>query len=217
MNSEMVFDPSDPDIDMDSFQRQDWSYSIYSLPGEKLKEKLPPNMPQPLGNGFKLCCFVDADHTGESLTRRSRTGFIVMLNNAPIYWHPKKQTTVETSAFGSEFMAMNQEIDYLFGLRYKLRMFGILVDKPAFIYGDNQSVLINLSAPESTPKKKSQSVDYHFFREGCAADEWLTTYLHKSLNISDLMKNRSQGRSIGALSECCFTTFSVAKRSALGC
>ena len=28
MNSEMVFDPSDPDIDMDSFRRQDWSYSI---------------------------------------------------------------------------------------------------------------------------------------------------------------------------------------------
>ena len=37
MNSEMVFDPSDPDIDMDSFQRQDWSYSIYSSPGEELK------------------------------------------------------------------------------------------------------------------------------------------------------------------------------------
>ena len=28
MNSDMVFDPSDPDIDMDSFRRQDWSYSI---------------------------------------------------------------------------------------------------------------------------------------------------------------------------------------------
>ena len=30
MNSEMVFDTIDPDIDMDSFQLQDWSYSIYS-------------------------------------------------------------------------------------------------------------------------------------------------------------------------------------------
>ena len=33
INSEMVFDPSDPDIDMDSFQHQDWSYSMYSSPG----------------------------------------------------------------------------------------------------------------------------------------------------------------------------------------
>ena len=80
----MLSDPSDPDVDMDSFQRQDWSYSIYSSPGEELKASLPPNMPQPLVNGFKIRCFVDADHAGECLTCRARTGFIVMLNNAPI-------------------------------------------------------------------------------------------------------------------------------------
>ena len=34
MITEMVFDPSEPDIDMNSFHCQDWSYSIYSLPGE---------------------------------------------------------------------------------------------------------------------------------------------------------------------------------------
>ena len=44
LNTDMVFDPSEPEIDMSSFQRQDWSYSIYSLPGEELKEALPPNM-----------------------------------------------------------------------------------------------------------------------------------------------------------------------------
>ena len=74
LNTEMVFDPSEPEIDMDSFQRQDWSYSIYSTPGEELKEALPPNMPKPLGKAFTIRCFVDADHAGESLTHRSRTG-----------------------------------------------------------------------------------------------------------------------------------------------
>ena len=60
-------------------------------------------------------------------------------------------------------------------------------------YGDNKSVLINVSAPESTLKKKSQSVAYHFVLEGCAADEWRTTYLHKSLNISYLMTKPLSG------------------------
>ena len=73
MNTEMVFDTSEPEIDMNSFQRQDWSYSIYSSPGEELNEALEPNTPKPLGLGFKICCFVDADHAGESLTRWSRT------------------------------------------------------------------------------------------------------------------------------------------------
>ena len=37
MNTDMVFDQSEPEIDMNSFQRRDWIYSIYSSPGEELK------------------------------------------------------------------------------------------------------------------------------------------------------------------------------------
>ena len=193
MNSEMVFDPSEPEIDLNEFPRQDWSYSVYSSPGEELKEVLPPDMPEPLGNGFTIRCFVDADHAGNLVTRRSRTGFVVMLNNAPVYWYSKKQGSVETSTFGSEFMAMKQAADYLRSLRYKLRMFGIPVDGPAFIFGDNQSVLANTSVPSSTLKKKSQSVAFHFLREGCARDEWRTSYIHTSMNMADLMTKPLSG------------------------
>ena len=193
MNSEMVFDPSEPEIDLNAFPKQDWSYSIYSSPGEEAKELLPPNMPAPLGKGFTIRCFVDADHAGELVTRRSRTGYVVMLNNAPIYWHTKKMASIETSTFGSEFMAMKQATEYGRGLRYKLRMFGIPVDGPAFIFGDNQSVLCNTSMPESTLKKKAQSIAYHFVREGCAVDEWRTSYIHTSLNLADLMTKPLSG------------------------
>ena len=106
INSEMLFDPSIPDIDMNYFQRQDCSYSIYSSPGDTMEETLPPNIPTPLGVGFKIRCFVDSDYAGESLTERSRTGFILFLNRTPICWNTKKQTLVETTTFGSEFMAM---------------------------------------------------------------------------------------------------------------
>ena len=34
MNTEMVFDLSEPDININYFNRQDWSYLIYSLPSE---------------------------------------------------------------------------------------------------------------------------------------------------------------------------------------
>ena len=87
MNTEMVFDPSEPEIDINYFQHQDWSYLISPLPGEQLKEALPPNIPKPLGHGFKIHCFLNDFHVGESLTCRSRTKFIVMFKNAPIYWH----------------------------------------------------------------------------------------------------------------------------------
>ena len=71
------------------------------------------------------------------VNRRSRTGFIVLLNNAPIYWFLKKQSGVETSSFGSEFIAMKTACEHVRGQRYKLRMMGITDTHPNFIYGDN--------------------------------------------------------------------------------
>ena len=130
-----------------------------------------PNIPQPLGNSFKIRCFVEADHAGESLTCRSRTSFIFMLNNAPIYWYSKKQSTIETSTFGNKFMAMYQAVEYLRGLCYKLQMFGNPVDEPVFIYGDNQSVLVNASSLDSTLKKISRIIAFHFIWVVGATDE----------------------------------------------
>jgi hypothetical protein len=130
---------------------------------------------------------VDADHASDTMTRRSRTGFIVYLNCAPVYWLSKKQTSCESSSFGSEFCAMKQCCEYLRGLRYKLRMMGIPCDGPAYIHGDNQSVLASCGIPDSVLKKKSQSIAYHFVCEGAARDEWRTSYVNTHDNEADLL------------------------------
>ena len=58
-----------------------------------------------------------------------------MLNNATIYWYSDKQSTIETSTFGREFMAMKQAAEHFRGLHYKLRMFGIPVgDTSVYIW-----------------------------------------------------------------------------------
>ena len=84
------------------------------------QEPLPENAPAPLGNEFIIRAYVDASFAGCKVTRRSRTGFIVYLNSAPIYFLSKKQGSCETSAFGSEFIAMKQCCEYLRGLRHNL-------------------------------------------------------------------------------------------------
>ena len=184
-NTELVFDPTDPVIDEYHFRARDWTTSEFgNIQG---KELLPPNMPEPRGQGFTMVAKVDADHATDTVTRRSRTGFLVYLNSALVYWFSKKQTSIESSSFGSEFVAMKQCCEYLRGLRYKLRMMGIPVEGPSYIYGDNQSVLANTTIPESTLKKKSQSIAYHFVREGVSRDEWRTTYINTHKNESDLL------------------------------
>ena len=106
--SEMVFDPSDVDFDRSLFPRKDWYYLIYTQDDTNLMEELPQNMPKPRGKGMTMRVYVDNDHTGDTVTRRSSTGLIIFLSAAPIYWSSKKQTPFKTSSFGSEFCSMKQ-------------------------------------------------------------------------------------------------------------
>jgi hypothetical protein len=77
---------------------------------------------------------------------------------------------------------MKQATEYVRGLQYKLRMMGIKVDERPFVFGDNQYVSCNTTAPALTLKKKSNTIAYHFVREGVARDEWRTAYVNTDDN-----------------------------------
>jgi hypothetical protein len=109
-----------------------------------------------------MTTFVDSDHVGDKVTRHSRTYVLMFLNCAPIFWLTKKQNSIETSSFGSEFTAMKQGVEISKGLRYKLRMMGGPLDSPTQIKADNMLVIKNSSLPESMLKKKSNSIAYHY-------------------------------------------------------
>ena len=36
-----------------------------------------------------ITCFVDANHAGNVVNRRSQTGILIFLNKAPLYWYSK--------------------------------------------------------------------------------------------------------------------------------
>ncbi len=60
----------------------------------------------------------------------------------------KRQSTIEASVFGTEFSTLRHSIENLRGICYMLRMMGIPVDKPPYVYFDNMSVVTNISRPE---------------------------------------------------------------------
>ena len=66
-------------------------------------------------------------------------------------------------------------------------MMGIEFNKPAYIYGDNESVFSNATVPESVLKKKSNLIAYNFSREGSASDEWQVAYVNTNDNVADLL------------------------------
>ncbi len=52
-------------------------------------------MPEALGRAVKVLCYVDANHAGNMANRRSHSGILIYVNNAPIIWYSKRQNTVE--------------------------------------------------------------------------------------------------------------------------
>jgi len=180
-NARVVFNPTYPVIDQSAFLECNWK-GFYG----DVCEPIPSNALPPHGKDVDIRMFVDSDHTGDQRTRRSCTGFLIYLNMAPIIWHSKKQATIETSVFGTEFVAMKQGMEVLLGVHYKLRMMGVNIAGPSYIYGDNMSVIHNTQRPESTLKKKSNSVCYHAVCEAVAMGECLTGHVPTKDNPADL-------------------------------
>jgi hypothetical protein len=140
--STLVFDDTEPNFDNSKFNKCDWS-EFYP----NAAEAIPTNAPEPRGKPVTMSCFVDANHAGCWVMRRSHTVILILVNRAPILWHSKRQNTVESSTFGSEFVAAKTSIEMVEGLRYKLRMMGVAIDGATSVFCDNASVVQNSSNP----------------------------------------------------------------------
>ncbi len=151
-------------IDNSIFKSGDWT-EFY---GNVTKEDAS-NMPVPLGNPVVMSCFVDADHTGKSVTRQFHTGVFILLNNTPTMVFSKRQNTVESSTYGSELVANQIAKDMISVLQIKLKCFGIPITGAMNVFCDNNAVVRNVSIPESTLSKKHNVINYHIIQEAVAA------------------------------------------------
>ena len=183
--SDLAFDPAYHEIE-DPNLAQARIAAMKEIYPDALEE-IPPNAPPPRGNPIQVNCFVDSDHAGDRLTRRSQTGIILYCNSAPIVWYSKRQTTVETSTFGAEFVALRTATELIISLRYKLRMFGIPVMGYSNVFCDNESVYKNVAFAESTLRKKHNSICFHRVRECVAAGIILVHKVDTTFNLSDIL------------------------------
>lgn len=179
----LAYDPVDPDVDESVFNsKADWT-EFYG----RVEEELPSNMPEPCGKPATISAFVDANHAGNVVTRRSHTGILIFVQNALIIWFSKRQNTVESATYGSELVAQRICKDLVVGLRYKLRMFGIRIEGPANVFCDNRGVVKNSNIPESMLLKKHNAVNYHAVREAVAAGILRVGKEDGETNLVDLM------------------------------
>ena len=176
-----MFDPSP--MDRDPHERPVWM-DFYKID----REIIPGDLPEARGKAIQTTGFVDSDHAGDLVSRRSRAGVLVFMGRAAIIFYSKKQGSIESSSFGSELSAMKTAVELIEGLRYKLRMMGVPLDGPTYIKADNMSVVHNCSKPESQlKKKKSNSIAYHYVQERCAGQVCVVTYVPTQDNLANML------------------------------
>ena len=106
-----------PDQDFDQ------TYSVYV----DVHEILPDDMPEPLGKAVITATTMDANlnhclATGISLTRH-----LHFVNKTPVDWYSKKQATVETATYGSEFVAAKTATQQIMDIRQMIQFTPIFV------------------------------------------------------------------------------------------
>ena len=119
---------------------------------------------EPLGGPVTIRVYVDANHAGNLENSRSHSGILICVNNALIKLYTKRQNTVESSSFGSGFVALIIATEMVEALRYNLSISGINLEGPSEVYCDNNLLVTKSSAQESVLIKKCNAILYHRVR-----------------------------------------------------
>ncbi len=174
--------PNHEEVYGDNPVKYDWMESVYGCPPEEIDSRVP----EPKGNVVRTTSFCDANLMHDTVTGRSASGIMEFLNATPIDWMSKRQNQVETATYGSEFMVARQAVERIIDLRYTLRSFGVPLDGPAWLFGDNQSVVTSSTIPHSTLSKRWNALSYHRVREAVAGGWVRFEHLPGTENPADI-------------------------------
>ena len=72
-------------------------------------------------------------------------------------------------------------------LRYTLRMLGVPIDGPAWLFGDNKSVVTSSTIPHSTLSKRWNALSYHRVWEAIASKILKFIFIKSEQNPADIL------------------------------
>ena len=143
--------------------------------------------PPPKGKTVITTTYVDANLYHDQATGQAVTGVLHYLNQTPINWYSKKQATVETATYGSEFSAARTAIQQITALRIDLQYLGVPLHDSSMLFGDNESVVTSATIPHSQLGKRHVALSYHYTREAIASKMVDFHHIPGDINPADIL------------------------------
>jgi hypothetical protein len=160
-----------------------WAKTIY---GDVIEE-IPYDAPRPLGPEVIMTTYVDANLCHDMTTGRAVTGILHLLNQTPVDFYTKKQGTVETATYGSEYVAARTATEQVIDLLLSLRYLGVRIIGGTYMFGDNRTVVDSSMNIASRLHKRHIILSYHRVREAIAAGVVYFIHLPGALNPADIL------------------------------
>ena len=147
----------------------------------------PNNCPKHLGKSVTTTITLDANLLHCLATGASLTACLHFCNQTPTDWYSKKQATVETTTYGSEFVAAKTATEQIIDLRYTLRYLGVPIKSKSYMFGDNRSVVTSATLPHSTLSKRDNILAFHMVREAMAVKIIDFHWIRSEHNLSNML------------------------------
>jgi hypothetical protein len=174
---------NEPDYSDYQDPEYDWSLSVYG----DAREIIPTDIPEPKGKYVTLSHYFDANLYHDMVTGRSVTAILHFLNQTPMDWYLKKQATVATATFGSEFIAARTTIDPIVDLQMTLRYLGVPIQEKSYVFGDNKTVIDALLTPHAKLHKRHNALSFHHVQEAVAFKYVMIFHLLGKYNPANIL------------------------------
>ena len=143
--------------------------------------KLKPTV-RPDGK-WKITGYSDSDYGGDKDTRRSVTGFVVLVNDVPIAWRSRSQRSVTLSSTEGEYVAASETAAEMMFVKHSLEFFGVQLADKMELFVDNAGA-IHLTKNETVSRTKHVDIRAHCVRELHPILD--VTYVPSKDNMSDI-------------------------------
>ena len=152
---------------------------------------------------LKLECYVDADFAGlygvedpsDSVSAKSRSGYIIFLGNCPTLWKSQLQSEVSLSTLESEYVALSQSIRTVLPMQTLLKEIiptitiprSLTVNLITTVFEDNNGAISLATTHRVTSRTKHFNIKYHFFWESVEKGDIVIERINSQEQKADIL------------------------------
>jgi hypothetical protein len=109
------------------------------------EEEIPSNLPTSKGAKGRMTVYMYAYHTYDLVIRKSIMVDLIVRKSKHFQWISKRQTTVETSIYGSDLVTSKKDTELILEVRCMLWWLRVSLKGRKMMFEDSMSVKLNIT------------------------------------------------------------------------